>query len=372
MAEEERQVKVRASYVTKQYEMAPTKSDKMKSLFFKTNFPKFWAVRGVNFEAFEGETIAIVGNNGSGKSTLMKMVAGIVPPTSGEIEINGETSLIAINAGLKGNMSGRENIRLKALMLGLTNEEIDAKMDEIIAFSELGDFIDQQVKSYSSGMKSKLGFSISVHTNPDILIVDEALSVGDATFNRKSLAKIKEFQQQGKTIFFVSHSLGQVREMADRVLWMHYGEVRMFGPTEEVMNAYDKFIADYKALSGKEQAKYRSDYRAAQQNFTLDDLYDRSLRRERKNSGKDIVPAEVETSIYRATHNRHLSEHWSFVDKTILVLLLLITIFVADKVILNLGMRNIVENPTHLVTNWSPDKIHELNVEHMADDLSAK
>ena len=170
----------------------------------------------------------------------------------------------------------------------------------------------------------------------------------------------------------MSHSLGQVREMADRVLWMHYGEVRMFGPTEEVMNAYDKFIADYKALSGKEQAKYRSDYRAAQQNFTLDDLYDRSLKRERKNSGKDIVPAEVETSIYRATHNRHLSEHWSFVDKTILVLLLLITIFVADKVILNLGMRNIVENPTHLVTNWSPDKIHELNVEHMADDLSAK
>ncbi|MCT0021147.1 ABC transporter ATP-binding protein [Weissella cibaria] len=363
-----RLVKVRASFLTKQYEMAPTKSDKMKSLFLKTNFPKFWAVRGVSFEAYEGETIAIVGNNGSGKSTLMKMVAGIVPATSGNIEINGDTSLIAINAGLKGNMSGRENIRLKALMLGLTNEEIDQKMDDIIAFSELGDFIDQQVKSYSSGMKSKLGFSISVHTNPDILIVDEALSVGDATFNKKSLAKIKEFQEQGKTIFFVSHSLGQVRQMADRVLWMHYGEVRMFGPTTEVMDAYDKFISEYKALSGKEQAKYRKSYRDAQASFTLDDLYQRSLKEERRRLNVDVIPADIDKDIYQVTHKRHLAESWSVFDKIFLVIVLLVTLFVGDKLILNMGMRNIIEHPSHLITNWRPSQIHELNVRHMMMD----
>lgn len=360
-------VKVKASYLTKQYEMAPTKADKMKSLFLKTNFPKFWAVRGVSFEAYEGETIAIVGNNGSGKSTLMKMVSGIVPATSGELEINGDTSLIAINAGLKGNMSGRENIRLKALMLGLTDEEIDQKMDDIIAFSELGEFIDQQVKSYSSGMKSKLGFSISVHTNPDILIVDEALSVGDATFNRKSLAKIKEFQKQGKTIFFVSHSLGQVREMADRVLWMHYGELRMFGPTKEVMDEYDKFIAEYKALTGKEQTKYREGYRKAQRDFTLDKLYQDTLRDQRKALGVDLLPENVERDIYKVTHTRHLSERWSKRDKIWLILLVVATLFVADKILLNLSLQRIIDNPSHLVTNWSPQKINELNERHKSN-----
>ncbi|KIU24512.1 Teichoic acids export ATP-binding protein TagH [Weissella cibaria] len=361
---ENRTLKVRAEYVTKQYEMAPTKSYKMKSLFLKTNFPKFWAVRGVSFEAYEGETIAVVGTNGSGKSTLMKIVSGIVPPTTGKVEINGETSLIAINAGLKGNMSGRENIRLKALMLGMTDSEIDEKMDDIIAFSELGDFIDQQVKNYSSGMKSKLGFSISVHTNPDILIVDEALSVGDATFNRKSLAKIKEFQEQGKTIFFVSHSLGQVREMADKVLWMHYGEVRQFGPTKEVMDAYDKFVSDYKKLSGKEQAKYRNDYRKAQQEFTVDKFYESELKKQRKSLNLDVLPAKEETRIYEATHKRHLAETWSKTEKIVFTGLVLLTLFVADKVVLNLGMKNIIENPSSLVTNWAPSKIHSLNERH--------
>lgn len=360
----DRPVKVKASYLTKQYEMAPTKADKMKSLFMKTDFPKFWAVRGVSFEAYEGETIAIVGNNGSGKSTLMKMVAGIVPATSGELEINGDTSLIAISAGLRGNMSGRENIRLKALMLGLTDREIDEKMDDIIAFSELGDFIDQQVKNYSSGMKSKLGFSISVHTNPDILIVDEALSVGDATFNRKSLAKIKDFQKQGKTIFFVSHSLGQVREMADRVLWMHYGELRMFGPTKVVMDEYDKFIAAYKALSGKEQTKYREGYKKAQKEFKLDTLYQDSLRKARKAAGTELLPNDVERDIYRVTHTRHLAERWSKVDKIWLIIVLFLTLFLADKIILNLSMNHIVQHPSHLITNWAPDKLGELDEKH--------
>lgn len=367
MADTERKVKVRAKYVTKQYEMAPKKSDKMKSVLFKTNFPKFWAVRGIDFEAYEGETIAVVGTNGSGKSTLMKMVAGIVPPTTGDIEINGETSLIAINAGLKGNISGRENIRLKALMVGMTDTEIDEKMDEIIAFSELGKFIDQQVKTYSSGMKSKLGFAISVHTNPDILIVDEALSVGDATFNRKSLEKIKDFQKQGKTIFFVSHSLGQVREMADRVLWVHYGKVRMFGETTTVMDAYDKFVKDYKGLSPKEQTKYRNDYREKQSNFDLDTLYSDSLKRRKEVLGYD-APNEEAAVIYRDTHKRHVAEKMSRLDKVILGILIVLTLVVGDKILLNMGMKNILEHPTHLITNWAPAKIAEFEKKHAGKD----
>lgn len=363
MGEDTRQTKVRAKFLTKQYEMAPKKSDKAKSLLLNAEFPKFWAVRGVSFEAYEGETIAVVGTNGSGKSTLMKMVSGIVPPTSGEVEINGETSLIAINAGLRGNMSGRDNIRLKGLMMGMTNEEIDDKMDDIIAFSELGKFIDQQVKTYSSGMKSKLGFSISVHTNPDILIVDEALSVGDATFNRKSLAKIKEFQKQGKTIFFVSHSLGQVREMADRVLWMHYGEVRMFGPTKEVMDAYDGFVKEYKALDAKEQAAYRKRYRTDQEEFTLDDLYEKQLKQYRQNEGTD-APEALATKLYKETHNRRKPEKVSSWDKIMMIVLAVFGIFLADKIALNLSMEKIAENPSALITNWAPGKIHDLNERH--------
>lgn len=326
---ENKKVKVNVSYVTKRYELAPKKSDKLKSLLFKTKFPEFWANRGVSFKAYEGETIAVVGTNGSGKSTLMKMVAGIVPPTSGMIDIDGDTSLIAINAGLKGNMSGTENIRLKALMLGMGNEDIDEKMDDIIAFSELGEFIEQPVKSYSSGMKSKLGFSISVHTNPDILIVDEALSVGDATFTKKSLAKIKDFQKQGKTIFFVSHSLGQVREMADRVLWMHYGEVRMFGPTTEVMDAYDEFVKSYKALSGKEQEKYRQKYRKAQQEFTLNKYNQQILADRRKELSVDVLPEEEETRIYSAIHHRYTPEKWQMSDKIGFAFVALLAVYAA-------------------------------------------
>jgi len=270
--QEQRKKKIEASFVTKRYELAPSRVEKMQATLLNRAFPSFWAVRGVSFSAYEGETIAVVGTNGSGKSTLMKIVAGIIPNTTGSIEIDGDTSLIAINAGLRGGMTGRQNIKLKGMMVGLTEEEIEDRMDDIIAFSELGDFIDQQVKHYSSGMKSKLGFAISVYTNPDIVIIDEALSVGDATFNRKSLAKIKEFQEKGKTIFFVSHDLKQVREMADKVLWMHFGEVRMFGPTEEVMDQYEEFVAEYKGLDSDGQKQYRDEKRDAQINFSVDDL----------------------------------------------------------------------------------------------------
>src|SRR5699024_5197504 len=181
----------------------------------------------------------------------------IVPETEGTVEVNGEVSLIAVAAGLKNDLTGRDNIELKCLMLGFNKKEIKEMEPEIIEFSELGKFIDQPVKSYSSGMKSRLGFAISVTVDPEILIIDEALSVGDKAFAEKSLDKMHDFKRQGKTMIFVSHSLGQMKQFCEKILWLEFGMVKAYGPVEEVITQYEEFLKKWKKMNKKEREQYR-------------------------------------------------------------------------------------------------------------------
>src|SRR5690625_3737803 len=193
--------------LTKKYKLYTSQKERILDLVTPKSYGEdFYALADINFEAEKGDAIGFIGVNGSGKSTLSNIIAGIVPETSGTIQVNGEASLIAVAAGLKADLTGRENIELKCLMLGFSKKEIEQLEPEIIEFSELGKFIDQPVKSYSSGMRSRLGFAISVTIDPDILIIDEALSVGDKAFAEKSLDQMKEFKQQGKRMIFVSQS----------------------------------------------------------------------------------------------------------------------------------------------------------------------
>lgn len=248
-----------AKEITKKYKLYSHSKERLLDLIIpnKSYGEDFYALANVNFEAERGDVIGFVGINGSGKSTLSNIISGIVPATSGSLEVNGEASLIAISAGLKGDLTGRDNIELKLLMLGFNKKEIEDLEPNIIEFSELGKFIDQPVKSYSSGMKSRLGFSISVNVDPDILIIDEALSVGDRAFSDKSLAKMQEFKAQGKTMIFVSHSTRQMKRFCDKILWLEYGMVKDYGPVEEVMKSYQAFLREWKKMSSTERESYK-------------------------------------------------------------------------------------------------------------------
>jgi ABC-type polysaccharide/polyol phosphate transport system ATPase subunit len=204
---------------------------------------RFEALRGVSFDVKSGQTLGIIGENGSGKSTMLKILAGISKPTSGSIITKGRISaLIELGAGFHPEISGRENVFINGVILGLTRKEIQEKYDEIVQFAELEEFIDHPVKGYSSGMFMRLGFSIAINVNPDILLIDEVLAVGDASFVPKCLDKINEFRRNGKTIIFVSHDLSTVERICDEVLWLKKGQVEMSGYPKRVVDAYLEYV----------------------------------------------------------------------------------------------------------------------------------
>ncbi|MFJ6216228.1 ABC transporter ATP-binding protein [Streptomyces sp. NPDC092296] len=200
------------------------------------------ALRGVSLEVAHGSVLGVVGANGAGKSTLMRAVAGILPPSNGEIEVHGRIStLLALGVGFNGNLSGRENVVLGGLAAGLSRRQIAERYEQIAAWADLGDFIDMPMKTYSSGMYGRLAFAVSTHMEPDVLLIDEALSAGDAKFKRKSYDKIRELVDQARTIFLVSHAVGTIRELCDDCVWLHRGRIMMRGDPTQVTAAYIEF-----------------------------------------------------------------------------------------------------------------------------------
>jgi ABC-2 type transport system ATP-binding protein len=199
----------------------------------------FWALKDVSFEVPVGSTFGLIGSNGSGKSTLLKCLAKIYYPEKGKISANGRTAaLLEVGSGFHQELSGRENVFLNGSILGMSKKEITRKLDEIIDFSGVEEFIDQPVKNYSTGMYVRLGFSIAIHVDPDILVVDEVLAVGDAEFQEKCRQKFADFSAAGKTVILVSHSMGLVSEMCDQAAWLNHGDLLAVGPADSTIQAY--------------------------------------------------------------------------------------------------------------------------------------
>ena len=211
----------------------------------KTRDEVFEAVKGVSFEVEKGGILGIIGKNGSGKSTLLRSIAGVFSPNEGVIDLHEHSvSLMALGVGFNSLLTGRDNIVLSGLLLGFTEKEIKEKTEEIIEFAELGDFIDKPVRTYSSGMNSKLAFAITAMLETDIMLVDEVLSVGDERFRKKSLAKMKELiSDKDRTVIIVSHSIETLEELCDRAMWMHDGEIKEIGETEIVLDHYKHYMS---------------------------------------------------------------------------------------------------------------------------------
>ena len=217
-----------------------TRTLKEKVLFFKRNkVERLTILKNINLDIKKGETVALIGTNGSGKSTLLKLMTKIIYPTKGSITVEGKlTSLLELGAGFHPDFTGRENIYFNAAIFGLTKQEIDRRLNEIIEFSELGDFIDNPVRTYSSGMYMRLAFSVAINVDADILLIDEILAVGDQHFQDKCFAKLKELKESDKTIVIVTHSLDQVKKLCNRAIWIKDGSVEMDGNPKEVVDKY--------------------------------------------------------------------------------------------------------------------------------------
>lgn len=235
--------------LSKCYEIYDTPRDRLKQFVmpqlrrvvgktYKQYFREFWALSDVSFEVKKGETIGIIGRNGSGKSTLLQMICGTLTPTSGSIQTNGRiAALLELGSGFNPEFTGRENVYMNASVLGLSKDEIDSRFDAIAAFADIGDFIEQPVKTYSSGMVVRLAFAVIAHVDAEILVIDEALAVGDAVFSQKCMRFIRKFKQNG-TLLFVSHDMGSVLNLCERVVWLHGGKIRKIGNSNDIAEAY--------------------------------------------------------------------------------------------------------------------------------------
>lgn len=240
-------IAIKVENLSKIYKLYNSPQDRLKEALNplrRQYHNSFSALSDVSFEIKKGETVGIIGRNGSGKSTLLKIINGVLTPNDGNVTVNGKISaLLELGAGFSPEMTGLENIYFNGTINGYTRQEMDTRIDDIISYADIGDFIHQPVKIYSSGMSARLGFALAIHVDPDILIIDEALSVGDMAFQNKCYSRIESFVRGGKTVIFVSHSLSAIRLFCQKALWLHQGKMLAFDATDTVTDAYEKFVA---------------------------------------------------------------------------------------------------------------------------------
>lgn len=246
--------------VWKNFRLYQEKNQYLKATILKgrrSRYKEFWALQGIEFEVASGQTFGVIGPNGSGKSTLLKCLAGILTPDKGSITHQGRLSaLLELGAGFHMELSGRENVYLNGAILGLTRREIDRRFDDIVEFAGLEEFIDSPVKNYSSGMFVRLGFAVAAHVEPEVLLIDEVLSVGDESFQRKCAEKIEQFRRDGRTIVFVSHGLSQVEQLCEQVAWINQGKLIEIGPAADVITRYRGESHDAERVEGEQGSRW--------------------------------------------------------------------------------------------------------------------
>ena len=257
--------------VSKEYTLYKSDSERFKALFFKSKKAKInKALKDVTFEINAGESVGLIGDNGAGKSTILKHITGVAFPSEGEVFVGGKVAaLLELTAGFSMEMTGRENIYLKGYILGLTDKEIKSIEEKVIDFAELGDYIDQPVRTYSSGMKLRLGFAINVNIEPDVLVIDEALSVGDSSFADNCLQKVDEFKAQGKTIVFVSHAVTQMTEFCDRIVWINQGKLVGIGTPDEIIKPYCGFAREFNGMTNDQRKAVMPDLLEYQKKYHI-------------------------------------------------------------------------------------------------------
>jgi len=234
---------IKLNQVSKKYVLRHEKPTLVENILGRRTSEIYWALRNLNLTITKGEKVGIIGVNGSGKTTLLRIIGGITAPTGGKVEVRGKVvSLIELGAGFHPDLTGEENIYLNGLLIGMSKEKIKKELKKIIKFAGLGKFIDAPFYTYSSGMRLRLGFSVAVYSNPDILLLDENIAVGDADFKRKSLVKIKEFIKKGKTVLMASHLLEMIEHNCSRVIWLDKGKIKEDGRASEVIKQYEKKV----------------------------------------------------------------------------------------------------------------------------------
>jgi lipopolysaccharide transport system ATP-binding protein len=264
--------------VSKCYKRYARPADRLKEILLpeKNNAQEFWALRDINLEIFKGDTVGIIGQNGSGKSTLLQIIAGILTPTTGDVSVNGRVSaLLELGSGFNLEFTGRQNVFFNGQILGLNREEIEAKFDDIAAFAEIGDFIEQPVKTYSSGMVVRLAFAVIANTEPSILIIDEALAVGDAKFQARCMKRIRQMKEQGVTILFVSHDSSSVKMLCKTAVLMNQGKILELGKPKEVVNHYIALLSSDRPEQTSEEIREIESH----DDFVIDGESKKSLRR---------------------------------------------------------------------------------------------